>query len=125
MENKILDTLLDDIKSDNSSILSENDILYKNIEILKEQKLNILFVGATGVGKSSTINAIFNTEIAKVGYSVNPETATIQKYEIDNIVLWDTPGLGDDPDKDKQYAIQIANDLKAKDADGQLIVVRL
>ena len=122
MENKILDTLLDDIKSDNSSILSENDILYKNIEILKEQKLNILFVGATGVGKSSTINAIFNTEIAKVGYSVNPETATIQKYEIDNIVLWDTPGLGDDPDKDKQYAIQIANALKAKDADGQLLI---
>ena len=101
---------------------SEEKIFIEAIEEAKKQKLNIMFVGATGVGKSSTINAIFNTEVAKVGYSVNPETSTIKKYEIDNMILWDTPGLGDSPENDANYAIQIANALKAKDENGNLIV---
>lgn len=93
-----------------------------NINRLKDQKLNILFVGATGVGKSSTINSIFNTEIAKVGYSTDPETMNIQKYEMGNLILWDSPGLGDNPEKDKRYANEIINALKEKDADGQLVI---
>ncbi len=92
------------------------------MEQLKKQKLNIMFVGATGVGKSSAINAIFDTEVAKVGYNTDPETDTINKYEIDNMVLWDTPGLGDNPEKDKGYAVKIANALKAKDTNGELLI---
>ena len=122
MRNSILESISSEIEADNNQVISDRDILLKNIEQLKQQKLNILFVGATGVGKSSTINAIFNTEVAKVGYSVDPETATIQKFEIDNMVLWDTPGLGDNPEKDKRYAVEIANALKAKDNNGQLVV---
>ena len=77
------------------------------------------FVGATGVGKSSTINAIFNMDVAKVGDRTDPETASIQKYELDNMVLWDTPGLGDNPEKDRQYAVEIAGLLKRKDENGE------
>ena len=77
MKNSILDSISSEIEADNNQVISDRDILLKNIEQLKQQKLNILFVGATGVGKSSTINAIFNTEVAKVGYSVDPETATV------------------------------------------------
>ena len=61
-------------------------------------------------------------EIAKVGYDVDPETVTIQKYEIDNMVLWDTPGLGDNPEKDKRYVVEIANVLKQKDENGELLI---
>lgn len=122
MNNNIWDSITEDLVKDDSHVIADKDVLLSNIEQLKKQKLNILFVGATGVGKSSTINAIFNTEIAKVGYSVDPETATIQKYEIDNMILWDTPGLGDSPENDKKYAIEIANALKAKDSDGQLLI---
>lgn len=122
MSEKILDRLAGELEKNNSKDAPDVEILLENIEQLKQQKLNILFVGATGVGKSSTINAIFNTEVAKVGYSVNPETASIQKFEIENIVLWDTPGLGDNPEKDKCYAVEIANALKAQDADGQLLI---
>lgn len=122
MNNSILDSITDDLMKDSSQIIADKDLLLKNMEKIKKQKLNILFVGATGVGKSSTINAIFNMEIAKVGYSVDPETATIQKYEIDNMILWDTPGLGDSPENDKRYAIEIANALKAKDEEGQLLI---
>ena len=39
----------------------------KNLLNLKKQKINLMITGATGVGKSSTINALFNTEKAKVG----------------------------------------------------------
>ncbi len=122
MNNSIFDKISEEIKVKNTDSIVDRDALLEHLEKLKKQKLNIMFVGATGVGKSSTINAIFNTEIAKVGYSVDPETATIQKFEIDNMVLWDTPGLGDNPDKDKRYAVEIANALKAKDSNGELLI---
>lgn len=131
MKGNIFDSLMNELERDKLTTVSDNDfvsdnnindVLLKNIELLKKQKLNIMFVGGTGVGKSSTINAIFNTEVAKVGYSVDPETASIQKYEIDNMILWDTPGLGDSPEKDNRYAVEIVNALKAKDYDGQLLI---
>lgn len=112
----------EEIKGQNADSIVEGNALLEHLEQLKKQELNIMFVGATGVGKSSTINAIFNTEIAKVGYSVDPETATIQKFKIDNMVLWDTPGLGDNPDQDKRYAAEIANALNAKDSNGELLI---
>lgn len=115
----ILDVITTDENPDNTY---DRDILKKNIAHLQQQKLNVLFVGATGVGKSSTINAIFNTEVAKVGYSVSPETASIEKYEINNIVLWDTPGLGDSPENDQRYAQQIANALRLTDSNGDLVI---
>mgnify|MGYP006982437931 CR=1 FL=1 len=34
--------------------------------------------------KCSTINALFDMEIAKVGVGVDPETMNITKYELDN-----------------------------------------
>ncbi len=120
MNNGILDSLVSEIT--NNKQLPDREQLLNNINKLKQEKLNVLFVGATGVGKSSTINAIFNMDVATVGYSTDPETSTIQKFEIDNMILWDTPGLGDSPEKDKLYAAEIANALKAKDDDGTLII---
>ena len=68
--------------------------LLGNLLRMKDQKINLMVTGATGVGKSSTINALFGEEVAKVGTSVNPETMGIDKYKLDNLVIWDTPGLG-------------------------------
>ena len=122
MDNKILDNIKDELKNSSFDKVENKENIIRHIEQLKKQKLNVMFAGATGVGKSSTINAIFNMEIAKVGYHVDPETAAIQKYEIDNMVLWDTPGLGDNPEKDKKYAIEIAKALKQKDENGELLI---
>lgn len=121
-DNQILDKLGDAIHSEIQTTFVNTDILFDNIELLKKKKLNIMLVGATGAGKSSTINALFDTKMAKVGYSPDPETASIQKFEMDNLVLWDTPGLGDSPENDKNYAMQISNALKAVDENGNLLI---
>lgn len=124
MKTGLLDIVKSELKENSSNIISNQDplVILKHIEQLQKQKLNILFVGATGVGKSSTINAIFDTEVARVGYSADPETSSIQKYEIDNMILWDTPGFGDNPQKDKRYALEIANALKQKNNEGHLLI---
>ena len=61
--------------------------LLGNLLKLKKEKVNLMVTGATGCGKSSTINALFGVEVAKVGTSVDPETMEIEKYEFVNGVL--------------------------------------
>ena len=48
--------------------------LMKKLKLLRENKLNIMLVGATGCGKSSTINALFNCAELQVA-SAEDETA--------------------------------------------------
>lgn len=81
-----------------------------------------MITGATGCGKSSTINAMFDTEVAKVGVGVDPETMEIEKYELDNLVLWDTPGLGDGKEADNRHAKNIIKKLSEVDENGDALI---
>jgi predicted GTPase len=96
--------------------------LFENILKLKEQKVNLMITGATGCGKSSTINAMFDTAVAKVGTGVDPETMEIQKYELDNLILWDSPGLGDGKEKDIQHSKGIIKKLNELDEKGNPLI---
>ena len=96
--------------------------LFQNLFNLKQQKVNLMITGATGCGKSSTINAMFNTEVAKVGIGVDPETMDIQKYELDNLILWDSPGLGDGKEKDIQHSKGIIKKLNELDEKGNPLI---
>lgn len=100
----------------------EKSKLIKNFLLLKDQKINIMVTGATGCGKSSTINALFDTEVAKVGVGVDPETMSIQKYELDNLILWDSPGLGDGKEADINHARNIIKKLNELDENGKLLI---
>lgn len=120
-EKKFLDAMESDIM--NADIPdSEKNKLMKNFLHLKDQKINLMVTGATGCGKSSTINALFNTEVAKVGVGVDPETMEITKYELDNLILWDSPGLGDGKEADNRHAINIIKKLNERDECGNLLI---
>lgn len=96
--------------------------MLKHVMRLKEQKINIMVTGATGCGKSSTINALFDTEVSKVGVGVAPETTDIEKYELDNLILWDTPGLGDGKEMDDRHARNIIEKLSEVDGNGKALI---
>lgn len=100
----------------------ERDDLIRAQEKLQNMKINILVTGATGCGKSSTINALFNGDIAKVGQGADPETMDIQKYDWENLVIWDSPGLGDGKEADKRHKENIINKLLEKDKDGNALI---
>ncbi|MUJ38265.1 YcjF family protein [Aliivibrio fischeri] len=55
---------------------------------------NILLSGATGVGKSSLVNAFFGEEIVEAGVG-KPITQHLEKVEVKDkgLVLWDTKGI--------------------------------
>lgn len=87
-----------------------------------DQKINIMITGATGSGKSSTINALFGSEVAKVGVGVDPETMTITRYNLNNLVIWDSPGLGDGKENDIEHSKKIVAKLNELDNDGNALI---
>ena len=77
--------------------------------------IDILFIGATGSGKSSTINSIITAHVSDVGTGTDPETSCIKKYNLSrNVKLWDTPGLGDSIAADRKYEAEIFRLLNQK-----------
>jgi hypothetical protein len=122
MKNKsIYETIENDIMEAELNEIEKNKML-KNLMRLKGQKVNIMITGATGCGKSSTINALFDMEVAKVGVGVNPETMDIEKYELNNLILWDTPGLGDGKEADNRHAKNIIRKLTEVDENGDALI---
>ena len=102
--------------------LDEKNKKLSRLAKIKYQPLNIMLVGGTGCGKSSTINAMFDMNVAKVGTGVDPETEDIQGFKLDNLTVWDTPGLGDSPEKDAKYMAEIQTKLSELDEHGDPLV---
>ena len=60
----------------------------------KKEKFNIILFGATGVGKSSLVNAVFGEDIVKSGVG-KPVTQHLSKIKVPRkgMILWDTKGI--------------------------------
>lgn len=143
----LCDILEDEILKSKSSE-EEKKALLKRLRNFCNTETNIMLVGATGCGKSSTINALFSVgekpeeaavddedadaeekvskktyvEVAKVGSKADPETKDIEKYHIGNLVLWDTPGLGDGTEIDEHHKEVITELLREEDDDGNALI---
>ena len=66
---------------------------------------DVMVTGVTGAGKSTTLNTLFQKEIATVGRGASPETMELEHYSLnDSFRLWDTPGLGDGKQRDKAHS---------------------
>lgn len=116
----IFENMKQDVLNSDLDEVNKNKML-KNIFQLQSQEINIMITGATGSGKSSTINALFDADVAKVGIGVDPETMDIQKYTLKNLILWDSPGLGDGK-ADNRHAKNIINKLAECDSSGKALI---
>lgn len=66
---------------------------------------DVMVTGVTGAGKSTTLNTLFEKEVARVGRGVEPETVELDSYLLNDVFrFWDTPGLGDSGDKDIEHS---------------------
>ena len=121
LEKEILKSGADDV---------EKQALLARLRKLCSTKTNIMLVGATGCGKSSTINALFScnqqaegyVEAAKVGSRADPETRDIERFRVGNLILWDTPGLGDGTEIDGHHREVVTELLREEDQEGNALI---
>lgn len=111
---------------ENSSNVSNNveskrakSIIKEAIQTLLKREVNLLIVGETGVGKSSTIQALFDIGV-EVGAGMKPTTMEISKYHKENLTIYDSPGLGEE--KDEEHKRKILNLLEEKDSEGKMLI---
>ena len=84
----------------------------EKLEKARFYPLDVMVTGVTGAGKSTTLNSLFEKEVAKVGDGVDPETMELDSYRLNELMrFWDTPGLGDGVEADKVHSKKLVDML--------------
>lgn len=109
-----------------SSNMSMKDIDYENFDLDEELgkvqaggKPNIFVCGASQVGKSSLINAMFEltgVNAAPVGSDGGPKTRGVKLYQTDDMNLYDSEGYETGEEKQKYYFEEILRYARQPDS---------
>ena len=108
---------------------AKKDVLsaFLPLRLIATKKVNILIVGASGSGKSETINALLKDAkitdqqaIAKKGS--DSVTMDITSFTIGTCTVYDSPGLGDLPDKEPAHIKKIKEKVLEIDKDGNRLI---
>ncbi len=83
-----------------------------------DKPLKVSIMGQTGVGKSSLLNALFNTKLKTD--PIRPCTKEIEQLSVKGnsgheLLFYDLPGIGESEEADKQYLEQYSEKLKESD----------
>lgn len=82
----------------------------EKLEKARFYPLDVMVTGVTGAGKSTTLNSLFEKEVATVGDGVDPETMELDSYRLNELMrFWDTPGLGDGVEADKIHSKKLVD----------------
>jgi predicted GTPase len=75
---------------------------------------SIVLLGRSGAGKSSIINSVFGSEMAKVGTGL-PVSTTFEKYGNDNVIIYDSRGYEAGDDDSDGFIKGVADFIAGKD----------
>ena len=96
--------------------------LEEEFQKLKEEcnEFSFLAVGKTGVGKSTLLNALTETQTFTVGHEQSTTgTKIITRYEFDrngvSITVWDSPGFQDCSGQEEEYKKELKNNCSKVD----------
>lgn len=88
------------------------ETINEKLEKARFYPLDVMVTGVTGAGKSTTLNSLFEKEVAIVGDGVDPETMELDSYRLNELMrFWDTPGLGDGVEADKVHSKKLVDML--------------
>ncbi|MCR5335717.1 MAG: 50S ribosome-binding GTPase [Synergistes sp.] len=87
---------------------------------IREKKADIMLIEAAGSGKSSTLNALFDMGAAKIG--VAPGTDSVTSYVLDNLTVWNAPGLEDGAKSSEKYNTMLVKKLSETDENGDPLI---
>lgn len=103
-----------------SSLVDEfkKSTLQLRLHELEDQPLNIMVAGPKGVGKTTTIKAMFGNDLAE---EFNASSG-ITRFQNGNLVVWDYPGHNGDEQHDKMLDMQIGSTLSESDTEGNPLI---
>ncbi|BCZ17402.1 GTP-binding protein [Helicobacter sp. NHP19-003] len=114
--------------------LNLSDLMSKALGLMREhmdndplcsENLNILVAGGTGTGKSTLINVVFGTEVARTGQGA-PITQQIKSYSQEGLTIYDTKGLEmKDFSATKQEITNFLENMHRKEAQEQIHIAWL
>lgn len=100
-------------------ILMENKEMDETLLQIGVREIRLLITGKTGTGKSALINGIIRENVTEEGGALDPQTTEVEAFKRTlqgiPITVFDSPGLQDGTENEKQYLLDMERKCKKVD----------